>query len=307
VAPQTSWVIASQVLLIAIIVLALDSRVADASPVLLLLAFSGLAASLLPNRQSGEDRDRGAPGRADTGPAPSSIVRAGDAASLPLVITPTPHTHRVGDANVVAPSSALIAQMCHELRTPLNAVIGFSSLMADEIHGPVGDPRYQEYVDHIVESGQSLLRSADATLALTTLLSRPTGVTLGAVDLREAVLAAATEVSGSLRADLGETLGGSGTVLADRHALIQALHHLMAHAAVTSPAGEPVPIVRVNLQTSHGHCRLSLEAPHARSATTGLPLAFLMARTLLALQGVELTITPQASGGWSAAACLPVG
>jgi len=56
--------------------------------------------------------------------------------------------------------SELMAQMSHELRTPLNAVIGFSELMLHELHGPLGNARYQEYAHHISESGGRLLKSS---------------------------------------------------------------------------------------------------------------------------------------------------
>ncbi|HEX3953007.1 MAG TPA: ATP-binding protein, partial [Stellaceae bacterium] len=53
--------------------------------------------------------------------------------------------------------SQFLTTISHELRTPLNAVIGFSELIQMEIHGPIGDPRYTEYVSNIHESGAHLL------------------------------------------------------------------------------------------------------------------------------------------------------
>jgi PAS domain S-box-containing protein len=50
-----------------------------------------------------------------------------------------------------------LANMSHELRTPLNAIIGFSQLMADQVMGPLGNPRYQSYARDICASGQHLL------------------------------------------------------------------------------------------------------------------------------------------------------
>ena len=63
--------------------------------------------------------------------------------------------------------SELMAQMSHELRTPLNAVIGFSDVMLRELHGPLGNARYQEYAHHISESGGRLLKSSEEALAVT--------------------------------------------------------------------------------------------------------------------------------------------
>jgi PAS domain S-box-containing protein len=53
--------------------------------------------------------------------------------------------------------SAFLASMSHELRTPLNAIIGFSDIMRDEMFGPIGNVRYNEYAGLIRDSGQLLL------------------------------------------------------------------------------------------------------------------------------------------------------
>ena len=53
--------------------------------------------------------------------------------------------------------SDFLANMSHELRTPLNAINGFSDIMKKEMFGPLGDPRYKEYVSDILFSGQHLL------------------------------------------------------------------------------------------------------------------------------------------------------
>jgi len=50
-----------------------------------------------------------------------------------------------------------LANMSHELRTPLNAIIGFSQVMADEVLGPLGSPRYAGYARDIAASAQHLL------------------------------------------------------------------------------------------------------------------------------------------------------
>jgi len=53
--------------------------------------------------------------------------------------------------------SEFLANMSHELRTPLNAINGFSDIMKKEMFGPLGDPRYNEYISDILFSGQHLL------------------------------------------------------------------------------------------------------------------------------------------------------
>jgi two-component system cell cycle sensor histidine kinase PleC len=54
--------------------------------------------------------------------------------------------------------SLFLAHVSHELRTPLNAVIGFSELMKEEMFGPLGHPRYIEYMQDISASGIHLLQ-----------------------------------------------------------------------------------------------------------------------------------------------------
>jgi signal transduction histidine kinase len=53
--------------------------------------------------------------------------------------------------------SAFLANMSHELRTPLNSVIGFSEIIEQQTFGPIGTPRYLEYLTDIRTSGQHLL------------------------------------------------------------------------------------------------------------------------------------------------------
>jgi signal transduction histidine kinase len=53
--------------------------------------------------------------------------------------------------------SEFLANMSHELRTPLNAIIGFADFIEQEPLGPLGNPRYREYVRDIARSGKHLL------------------------------------------------------------------------------------------------------------------------------------------------------
>jgi signal transduction histidine kinase len=53
--------------------------------------------------------------------------------------------------------SHFLANISHELRTPLNAIIGFSSILMNQLFGPLGDQKYWEYAKDINESGAHLL------------------------------------------------------------------------------------------------------------------------------------------------------
>jgi signal transduction histidine kinase len=52
--------------------------------------------------------------------------------------------------------SNFLASMSHELRTPLNGIIGFSEFLVDGRPGPL-NPRQQEYIGDILNSGRHLL------------------------------------------------------------------------------------------------------------------------------------------------------
>src|SRR5262249_25601063 len=54
-------------------------------------------------------------------------------------------------------NSKFRANRSHELRTPLNAIIGFSEVLASELFGPIGQPRYGQYARDILASGKHLL------------------------------------------------------------------------------------------------------------------------------------------------------
>jgi len=62
--------------------------------------------------------------------------------------------------------SEFLANMSHELRTPLNAIIGFSEAIQSEFLGPLGNDRYQEYVEDIRSSGNHLLQIINDLLDL---------------------------------------------------------------------------------------------------------------------------------------------
>ena len=77
--------------------------------------------------------------------------------------------------------SEFLANMSHELRTPLNATIGFADLIEKEVHGPIGNPAYRDYVSNIREAGQHLLAIINNILDLSK-------VEAGQLELREEVI-----------------------------------------------------------------------------------------------------------------------
>lgn len=60
--------------------------------------------------------------------------------------------------------SQFLATMSHEIRNPLNVIIGYSSLISEEVKGPLGDVAYKGYAQDIKNSGDILLSLIDNIL-----------------------------------------------------------------------------------------------------------------------------------------------
>jgi signal transduction histidine kinase len=65
--------------------------------------------------------------------------------------------------------SEFLAKMSHELRTPLNAVIGFADVMRAGAYGPIGNERYERYLEDITFSGNHLLGMINDLLDISTI------------------------------------------------------------------------------------------------------------------------------------------
>ncbi|MEG3618696.1 HAMP domain-containing sensor histidine kinase [Magnetovibrio sp. PR-2] len=84
--------------------------------------------------------------------------------------------------------SDFIANVSHELRSPLNAIIGFSEVMASEMYGPLGKPKYREYAKDIQDSGELLLSLTNDILDLSKAEGGHVDLHEGLVDVQDVVL-----------------------------------------------------------------------------------------------------------------------
>lgn len=62
--------------------------------------------------------------------------------------------------------SDFLARVSHEIRTPLNAILGFAEVMMNEPFGPVGHPRYMDYLKDIHASGALIMSLVNDLLDL---------------------------------------------------------------------------------------------------------------------------------------------
>ena len=152
--------------------------------------------------------------------------------------------------------SEFLANMSHELRTPLNAVIGFSEIIKDESHGPVGNDRYREYAKDINDSGRHLLDLINDILDLSKIESGTEQLYEEDIVIPEVIGAILTLVKGrahggriEVELDAGDGLPG---LRADRRKLKQILVNLLSNAIKFTPEGGKVSL-RIWCREDSGH------------------------------------------------------
>jgi len=130
--------------------------------------------------------------------------------------------------------SEFLAKMSHELRTPLNAVIGFADVMRAGAYGPVGNERYQRYLDDIAFSGNHLLAMINDILDISTIDIGMLKVDTQNVDLDEVVQGVASLMrihAENARVELRLDHQANCTLLqADERRLRQILVNLLGNA-----------------------------------------------------------------------------
>lgn len=139
--------------------------------------------------------------------------------------------------------SEFLTNMSHELRTPLNSVIGFSELLERQLFGEL-NPRQQEYVKDIRESGEHLLALINDILDLSKIEAGSMELDLSEFDLQELL-------QGSLRLFREKALKknirlnisldeDTGLVVADARKVKQVVFNLLANAIKFTESGGEV-------------------------------------------------------------------
>jgi PAS domain S-box-containing protein len=139
--------------------------------------------------------------------------------------------------------SEFLATMSHELRTPLNAISGYAEVMAQELFGALGNPRYRNYAGDILSSAVYLRELIEGVLELSSIEAGGTNLELSAQDLGalagEAyalVQTSAKRKGVALQCDLGAAL----PACVDRRALKQVLINCLENGIKFTPAGGEV-------------------------------------------------------------------
>ncbi|MDO8606763.1 MAG: HAMP domain-containing sensor histidine kinase [Phaeospirillum sp.] len=142
--------------------------------------------------------------------------------------------------------SEFLANVSHELRTPLNAIIGFSEVMAAEMFGPLGNPRYKGYVTDVLSSGRHLLEVITDILDVAKIEAGRMEFDFADIDPEEVTAAAIRIVenraeNGGLRLETS-VVRPMPMIRADRRRVLQILVNLLSNAVKFTPKGGTVDI-----------------------------------------------------------------
>ena len=218
-----------------------------------------------------------------------------------------PNPRLAAELAQAAALAQLTARISHELRTPLNAVIGFSELMSRETFGPLGSQRYQNYAEHILTCGQTLLKSAEDTLAITSALAEPVQdlrsaaqpVALRAllVEAWQSLALQTTQKGLLLDCDIPDDLELSG----DQRTLRQVFINLLREATDRSSQSSPI-LVEGTLEGQN--VKLTFTCYGGQETDADDSLAICVAKALLEVHGLHLDTERFETGCWRATVML---
>jgi two-component system cell cycle sensor histidine kinase PleC len=141
--------------------------------------------------------------------------------------------------------SEFLANMSHELRTPLNAINGFSEIMLAEMFGPLGDGRYKDYAQDILNSGQHLLALINDILDMSKIEAGKMALSFEQVTVEDLAEEAARLIRTRAEAaglTLTLELPPLPEIEADYRAVKQVLLNLLSNAVKFTPRGGRVSI-----------------------------------------------------------------
>ena len=140
--------------------------------------------------------------------------------------------------------SAFLASMSHELRTPLNAIIGFSEMAKTEMFGPLGHPKYNEYLSDIFFAASHLLEIINDVLDMSKIEAGKFELQEEDIDVSEffeSVIRVMQDRAEAGRIRLRMNVAPAIKYLfADKRVLRQMLFNLLSNAIKFSPAGSAV-------------------------------------------------------------------
>lgn len=144
-----------------------------------------------------------------------------------------------------------VHHVSYELRSPLTTIIGFAHFLGDPSTGPL-TIKQKDYLNYITVSTNALLAIINNILDLATIDAGAMTLSLGDVDVRAAISAAAEGVQDrlvkdniALRIDAPQEIG---TFQADERRIVQVLYNLLSNAAGFAPPGSAIDLIAERLE-----------------------------------------------------------
>ncbi len=141
--------------------------------------------------------------------------------------------------------SEFLANMSHELRTPLNAILGFSEILQDEMFGPLGSAKYDEYARDIHHSGRHLLNVINDILDMSKIEAGHMKLQCETIDLApliEESLRFTAIPASEKRIEIQQRICDGMTLTADRRAMKQILLNLLSNAVKFTDEGGRIAV-----------------------------------------------------------------
>jgi signal transduction histidine kinase len=152
---------------------------------------------------------------------------------------------RLAAESANAAKSDFLTRVSHEIRTPLNAIIGFAEVMMEERLGPLGSPRYKEYLKDMHASGAHVLSLVNDLLDLSKIEAGKMELSFARVDAN-AVIAECASIM-QAQANQGRVVirlalaPGLPSLCADARSLKQILLNLLSNAVkFNEPGGQVI-------------------------------------------------------------------
>jgi two-component system cell cycle sensor histidine kinase PleC len=220
-----------------------------------------------------------------------------------------------------------LAHLSHDIRTPLNHIIGFADLIDHQTYGPVGDPRYAEYVRSIRASGERLLQSFGTILEMAELEGGQKGLRADAVAVDEIIGAVAQRYRATAhRSGVHLVIGTpTGAIMqGDQRALVRMMSNIVENSLRFTPQGGQITLAGfaardgVVIEVTDTGIGMSeerlatLSQPFALGDATftregvGPGLGISIARAIAELSGGQMAIDSSPSLGTTVAFSLPL-
>ena len=156
----------------------------------------------------------------------------------------------------------LVSQLTQELKTPLTSVIGMTSVLHQEVYGPLTN-KQREYLEIIHHSGQNLIALVDEIVSLGILNDRDTDLDLAATDIEmlcQQVVSSLGDVAKQHQQELRLSIEPGNRIWSlDKEKVRQALYYATASVIeMSEPGGE----VKIHVSKRNRVLNIAIEAFH---------------------------------------------